>query len=180
MSEGVYAERMVLLAAVGALAIFLVGAELWPSRGSGGGVRGIGEGKTVSVDITLVTADANDLACAGDFTISGARCAFDREGNPWKEPASGGLLAPYMTTNNTLLLVPDLFSEPAIAKRLEEEPPAGKARSALRRFVATCQLHVEKKAKDFYVRWVPTAAWGHRAEAWVGKVSDCSIRDNKG
>lgn len=177
MSEGVHAERMVLLAAAGALAIFLVGAELLPTRT--GGIRGIGAGKTVDVDITLVTADANDLACAADFELGGARCAFDREGNPWKEEPSGGLLAPYMTTNRTLLLIADLFHEPAIARRLEEEPPDAKPRDALTRFTASCKLHAESKAKDFYVRWTPSASWGHRKEAWVGRVSDCTIRDPK-
>ncbi len=176
-SEGVNAERMILLAAAGALTIFLVGAELWPDRGLRSGIRGIGEGKTVPVEITLVTADVNDLACAADFTAAGARCAFDREGQPWKEAGPGGLLAPYMTTNNHLLLVPDLFSEPAIARRLEEEPPAGKSRDSLRRFTAACKLHAEKKVKDFYVRWMPTSGWGHRNEAWVGRISDCEIRE---
>lgn len=177
MSEGVHAERMILLAAAGALAIFLVGAELWPDRGPRGGIRGIGEGKTVPVDITLVTADVNDLACAANFTVEGARCAFDREGQPWREGGSGALLAPYMTTNNTLLLIPDLFAEPAIARRLEEEPPAGKARDSLRRFIASCKLHAQQKVKDFYVRWTPAAPWGHRSEAWVGRISECEIRE---
>lgn len=179
MSEGVYAERMVLLAAAGALAIFLIGAELWPNR-STGGIRGIGEGKTVPVDITLVTADVNDLACAADFTVDGARCAFDRDGQPWKDGPKGGLLAPYMTVNNVLLLVPDLFSEPAIAQRLAEEPPEGKPRNSLRRFTASCQLHAIRKVKDFYVRWTPTANWGHRTDAWVGRISDCTIKERGG
>jgi len=176
MKDGVYAERMVLLSVAGALAIFLIGAELWPAR-TAPSIRGIGEGKTVPVDITLVTADVHDLACAADFTVDGARCAFSRNGQPWKDAPTGGLLAPYMTVNNVLLLVPDLFSEPAIARRLAEEPPEGKARNTLRRFTASCQLHAIRKVKDFYVRWTPTAAWSHRDEAWVGRISDCTIRD---
>lgn len=166
---------MVVLAVAGALAIFLLGAEFWPGRAPTG-IRGIGPGKTVTVDITLVTADAHDLACAGDFEVGGARCAFDRRGDPWKEPPQR-LLAPYMTTNNVLLLVQDLFAEPAVARRLEDEPPAGKSRSELRRFVARCKFHAEQKVRDFYVRWTPTQSWGHRGDAWAGRVSDCVIRE---
>lgn len=177
MNEGVYAERMILLAAAGALAIFLVGAELWPSDGGARGIRGIGAGKTVPVEITLVTADAEDLACAADFTAGDARCAFDREGRPWTVGGPSGLLAPYMTTDGVLLLVPDLFAEPAIARRLEEEPPDGKARDSLRRFTAACKLRALEEVKDFYVRWTPNSGWGHRSEAWVGRVSDCEIRE---
>lgn len=178
MREGVYAERMVLLVAAGALAVFLIGAELWPG-GRSPSIRGIGEGKTVPVDITLVTADVHDLACAADFSVDGARCAFDRSGQPWKDAPTGGLLAPYMTVNNVLLLVPDLFSEPAIARRLAQEPSEGKPRNTLRRFTASCQFHAIQKGKDFYVRWMPTAAWSHRKEAWVGRISGCEIRERK-
>lgn len=170
-------ERMVLLLAAAALAIFLIGAELWPGPTvAPSSIRGIGAGKTVPVEITLVTADARDLACAGDAAVNGARCAFDRDGKPWRGERSG-LLAPYMTTNQVLLLVPDLFSEPAIAGRLAEEPFEGTSRADLRRFVASCSLLAQQKVKDFYVRWTPTGQWQHRADAWVGTLSGCTVRD---
>lgn len=173
----VNSERMVLLFAAAALAIFLIGAELWPDPSAGArSLRGIGAGKTVPVEITLVTADARDLACAADGAVRGARCAFDREGRPWRGERAG-LLAPYMTTNHVLLLIPDLFAEPAIAARLAEEPYEGKARNTLRRFVASCSLHAQSKVKNFYVRWSPTSAWNHHKEAWAGTISDCSVRE---
>lgn len=170
-------ERMVLLFAAAALAIFLIGAELWPGPTVGSSsLRGIGKGKTVPVEITLVTADAKDLACAADAAVGGARCAFDRGGKPWRGERTG-LLAPYMTTSQVLLLIPDLFSEQAIAARLEQEPFEGKPRGDLRRFVASCSLHAQSQVKDFYVRWTPTGQWSHREDAWVGNVSGCTIRE---
>lgn len=176
MRDALNKERMVLLFACGALALFLVGAELWPSAGGQASApRGIGKGKVIKVDITLVTADSHDLACAGNHVVGDARCAFDKEGAPVTR--GGAVLAPYMTVGNALLLIPDLFDEPAIAQRLAEEPPAGKARNDLRRFVASCDLEGEEKVKDFFVRWMPTGAWQHRTDAWVGRISGCTIRD---
>ena len=131
-------------------------------------------GKSIPVSITLVTADERDLACAGDDEVAGARCAFVKDGSPWSEAATKPVLAPYMTVDNVLFLVPDLWSEPALARRLASDPPSVN-RELLRRFTAKCDMKVVGKAKGFYVRWEPAADWGHRDEAWVGTISGCSI-----
>jgi len=168
-------ERLVILAAAIALGIFLVFTELVPSA-KRRAPTSFAPGRTVPVRITLVTADYHDLACAADAVVGGARCAFAKDGKPSPAATAGkDLLAPYMTVDNTLLLIPDLWSEPALAQRLAEESPEGKPRSSLKRFTAACQLAVDEKVKGFFVRWSPTSDWSPRDEAWSGRISGCRI-----
>jgi len=142
----------------------------------------------IDVSITLVTADATALACSWDNQVGTSHCEFDASGKPWPSPeassslanagattAKPSLLSPYMTTDNVLFLIPDLWSEPAIARRFEQEPPGKFERDQLRRFYANCKMRLEQKAKNFKVRWQPTATWDDRNEAWVGRISNCSI-----
>ncbi len=169
-------ERLVILAAAGALAIFLIFTELAPNVGRPAAPSSFAVGKSVPVRITLLTADAFDLACAGDTPVGEARCAFVKDGQPSPVASAGvGVLAPYMTVDNVLLLIPDLFAEPALAKRLADEMPEGKSRESLTRFNASCQLQIDQKVEDFFVRWTPTSAWSPRKEAWSGRVSDCKL-----
>lgn len=168
-------ERLVILAAAIALGIFLVFTELMPSADRRAPTN-LAAGKTVPVRITLVTADAYDLACAADAPVGTARCAFTKDGKPSPAATEGtGLLAPYMTVDNTLLLIPDLWLEPALAKRLADESPDGKQRDSLKRFSAACQLAVDQKVKGFFVRWSPTSDWTPRDEAWSGRISGCKV-----
>lgn len=169
-------ERFVIIGAAAALGIFLVFTAVAPNLT----IRppaGFAAGKSATVRITLVTADAFDLGCAADFTVAGGRCAFGKDGKPSAppQPEDGGILVPYMTLDNVLLLIPDLWKEPALAERLNEEDPQGKARSALKRFNATCRLEIDRRVKDFFVRWLPTAAWSPQPSAWAGRISNCVI-----
>lgn len=168
-------ERQTILFVAASLAIFLLITGLFPDLGkTRTPLRGAEVGKRIPVAITLVTADFHDLACAGDQEVAGARCAFDREGRPRTAAPGAPVLAPYMTVDDVLFLIPDLWSEPALARRLETDPP-DVGRDKLRRFVARCEMTLLGKAKDFYVRWTPNANWSHRSEAWVGRIADCSI-----
>ena len=164
------------------LVLFLIFTALFPDVGLRKTSRSLAVGRTIDVSITLVTSDVRDLACAADDEVGGARCLFDASGNVRAELAtadetgrSARVLAPYMTTDNVLFLIPGLFAEPAVAKRYAEDPPTVD-RDRLRRFTARCQLKLEGRVKDVAVRWTQQAAFGPRPEgAWVGKVSDCSI-----
>jgi len=168
-------ERTVVVGAAIALAVFLIFTELVPNAGRKG-PAGFAPGRTVPVRITLVTADAFDLGCASDAQVGEARCAFTKEGAPAVSANQDrGVMAPYMTANHTLLLIPDLWLEPAIAQRLSDEPPQGKPRDQLKRFIASCDLRIERKVNDLFVRWQPTAAWSPRDGAWAGTVSGCKI-----
>jgi hypothetical protein len=164
------------------LVLFLIFTAIFPDIGVRKTPRRLGAGRTVDVAITLVTADTRDLACASDEAVGGARCLYDAKGNPRDglpvgddAGRSAEVLAPYMTTDNVLFLVPGLFAEPAIAKRFAEEPPTV-GRDRLKRFTARCSMKIEGRARDVAVRWEPTAAFGPQPDgAWVGRVSGCSI-----
>src|SRR3712207_7348631 len=57
-------------------------------------------------------------------TLFRSHCAFKYDGKPWPKGEGEEIIAPYMTVDNQFLLVADLFKEPALQKRLQEEPPA--------------------------------------------------------
>ena len=139
-------------------------------------------GETIEVAITLVTADAFGLACSSDQAFDGAHCGFDRAGDPWKPkagetPKPADVIAPYMSVDNVLFLIPGLWEQPVLKKRLEDEPPARipAEERENHRFTASCKLKVDSKIDNFQVRWQPGAAWGPRDTAWIGRVSDCKI-----
>ncbi|HEU4406609.1 MAG TPA: hypothetical protein VFS43_15185 [Polyangiaceae bacterium] len=137
-------------------------------------------GKTMDVSITLITADSLRLACASDDAFGNAHCAFKYNGERWERGQGEEIIAPYMTVENQFLLVADLFKEPALQKRLQEEPPQGKV-DELRRFNAHCKLKVEHKLGRLKVRWdnPPRGAWGDHDDAnWFGRVSDCTVTDS--
>jgi len=166
-------ERQTILFAAVGLALFLLVTGLFPDIGrTRTRTAGLAPGRKIDAHITLVTADANDLACAGEVEVAGARCAFRKDGSP--ADVRGPVLAPYMTVDNVLFLVPDLWSEPALARRLATDPP-NVPREQLRRFTARCEMTIRGKAEDFYVRWQPTADWHFHDQAWVGSIAGCSI-----
>jgi hypothetical protein len=140
-------------------------------------------GDVIDAGLTLVTADAFGLSCAADAKTAGnAHCAFNGQSTPWKaeNEAQGkpeNVIAPYMTVDNVLFLIPGLFTQPVLKKRLEDEPPAKFTKEQMeeRRFTVTCKLKVEQKFEKFKVRWGNSQPWGDRDEAWVGSVSDCKM-----
>lgn len=176
-------EQRAIAWTLATLVLFLIFTAIFPDIGLRKTPRRLAAGKTIDVGITLVTSDVRDLSCASDETVGGARCLYDSRGNlrsglPTGDAAgqSDQVLAPYMTTDNVLFLVPGLFAEPAVAKRLAEEPPTV-VRGSLKRFTARCQLKLEGQVRDLAVRWTPTAAFAPRTEAaWVGRVSNCKIQ----
>lgn len=175
MLSSVSSERQTILFAAVALAVFLLITGIYPDIGkTRTPTRSLAAGKSIPVSLTLVTGDSRDLACASSDEVAGARCAFDKDGNPWGEAGGKPTLAPYMTVDNVLFLIPDLWKEPALAKRLAEDPP-DIPREKQRRFTASCTLTAAERAKGFYVRWVPTMDWSHTPEAWVGRLSACTI-----
>jgi hypothetical protein len=139
-------------------------------------------GETIDLALTLVTADAFGLACSSDGNFDGAHCAFDKGGEPWKPkagetPKPADVLMPYMTVDNVLFVIPGLWEQPILKKRLEDEPPARipVEERENHRFTASCKMKVDKKIEGFQVRWAPTGAWSPRDSAWIGRVSDCKI-----
>ncbi len=135
-------------------------------------------GQVVDIAITLISADSIGLSCGSDQAVDGARCAFKQSGERQTEPIKPeDVIAPYMTSDNVLVMVPGLFTQPVLKKRVEDEPPTKFTREEMevRRFVTTCKFKPVDRLKNFKVRWQPTAGWGDKDSAWVGRVTDCRM-----
>src|SRR3569623_3397372 len=115
----------------------IVAGSLWSWRGKTAAQM------TVDAPISLVTADREDLACARGKAVGQYKCEFRAAGQPWPEaPAPKDKLAPYFTADRQMFLIPGLVAPPALAARYESEPPTGKPREQLKRFVARSRLRL--------------------------------------
>ncbi len=152
-----------------AVVVFIV----WTTWGRGSGT---GRGSTVQAEITLVTSDRDDLACASDKAVGPYRCEFRAPGTPWPDAfAPVDKLAGYFTLDRKLYVIPGLFEQPAIAKRYAEDEQRHLAREQRARFTATCRLKLVDHLKDFQTRWVKGGEWNHQDDAWVATASDCQV-----
>ena len=89
-----------------AVAIFIV----WTTWGRGGGA---GRGSTVQADITLVTSDRDDLACASEKAVGSYRCEFRAPGTPWPDAfAPVDSWPPISPLDQKLYVIPGLFEQP--------------------------------------------------------------------
>jgi len=132
-------------------------------------------GSSSVADLTLITADRNDLDCAASAGVGAYQCGFSDEKTA-RQIDEQNRLRPFMTAaDRRLFLIPGLFLEPAIAKRFESEPPAGKARNQLKRFTAKCKVKVVSELDGVKLRWTPTSAWEPPKKFPVATVSDCKI-----
>ncbi len=130
-------------------------------------------GATFEGDITLVTADRNDLDCSARAGVGAYQCAFsdDRTARTVEERSK---LRPFMTIDRRLLLIPGLFFEPAIEGRYKTEPP-NKPRTQLKRFSAKCEIKVVGLLDDVKARWAPDGEWEASGKVPVATVSGCQI-----
>jgi hypothetical protein len=160
-------EWLVIIAAA------VVAVPLWTWRGTWNQ-----PGMTMSATITLVTSDREDLSCAFDRRVAGYRCGFQGSTEPWPDPpAVAQTLAPYMTVNRQMFLLPALFDQPAIAARYQQESPAHVPRAQLKRFEVICTLKLREKVDQFKVRWEHSGTWGSSATAWVAEPTDCKLKN---
>jgi hypothetical protein len=139
-------------------------------------------GKEFEMTLTLITADERDLGCAADEKVGEFHCGFQAAARPWRESngdpgKAEDTLQPYMTIDNVNFLIPGLWKEPAVAKRLSEEPYAKYERDQLRRFNATCKMKIEGKMPKFKVRWEMNRPWGDSENVWIGSVRECKVSD---
>jgi hypothetical protein len=131
---------------------------------------------TVSAAITLITSDRDNLSCAMDRAVGPYRCAFVTPDRAWPEPvAPSQRLAPYVTVDRKLLLVPGLFEQPALAARYAAEPPEGVPRERLHRFSLRCELRLVERVDRFETRWSRNWPWGPQRGAWVAEPVDCRL-----
>ena len=148
----------------------IVAGSLWSWRGKSAAQ------KTVDAPITLITSDREDLACALGKAVGQYKCEFRAPGQAWPEaPAAKDKLAPYFTTDRQMFLIPGLFEQPALAARYKSDPPTGKPRDQLKRFVARCHLHLVEKVDAFQTRWATGTPFGPADGAWVAEPEDCKV-----
>lgn len=137
------------------------------------------EGAVVDADITLITSDRDDLACAMPRAVKGLRCELESADRAWvAQPSRAEMLAPYFTTDRRMYLIAGLFEQPALKARVQAEPPEGRPRDSLRRFTAQCKLRLVEKAAKFDVRWERGQPWNPAGDAWVGTPITCRVLDD--
>jgi hypothetical protein len=130
-------------------------------------------GSVAQADITLVTADRNDLDCLAEKGLGAYQCGFVDETTP-RQVEERDKLRPFLTVDRHLYLVPGLFLEPAIAERFKAEPPT-KPRDQLKRFTAKCKAKVAGELDSVKLRWSPTGSWEPPKKLTVATVSECKI-----
>lgn len=130
-------------------------------------------GSTVSGDLTLVTADRNELECAAAGGFQSYQCGFadEKQSRTLEDKVK---LRPYMTVDRQLYLIPGLFLEPSILQRFNTDPP-NKPRSELKRFTAKCKIKIIGEVNGVKLRWAPDGAWEPAKKFPVATVSDCAI-----
>lgn len=157
--------RTVLMVAVGVVALTVAGVVYMNRRGGADRWR---VGETVSVDITLIAADAKNLACAASDEVAGRHCAFEPGGKPWSKGPPGDdktTLRPYTTSDKKALLAAGLWSDPALSGTL---PTA--------RFEVRCRFQVEGMVKKPGIRWMATAPFSDTPGDWyAGTLSGCQV-----
>jgi hypothetical protein len=140
-------------------------------------------GNETQLRVTLITADAQRLACAHAQVVEGTHCAFGGDKLPWPKaenaPADDNapdVIQPYRTSpDNALLLVAGLWAQPDVAMRLHREPPAGVQSKRLGRFDVTCKVKFIGKFDEVQLRWDVGAQWQAERAAWIAKPISCTV-----
>jgi hypothetical protein len=126
------------------------------------------EGKSYDIDITLVSTDKQDLACASGTEIKGLHCGFESQARRWSKGDANDdkkMLRPYSTTNGIQFFAAGLWSEPALAP---DKLPAT-------RFSVKCKLNVAGKMPRADVRWHEGEGWNNVSDWFAGSVADCKL-----
>ena len=128
---------------------------------------------TVEAQLTLITSDHDQVACASDRTIGTYACGFDSAGKP-RGLVERDTLHPYMTVDRRVYLIPALFLQPNVERRYKAEP-GNAPRERLRRFTAKCVLKRVGELGGFKLRWDEKGAWSEPQTADVVTAETCEI-----
>ncbi len=143
----------------------VVSATLFAVRG-----HAAGAGDLVDAPLTLVPSDRDQLACALDQPVGGFKCAFRDSGAPAEPPvAKQSELAPYMTTERVMYLIPGLFEQPAFDNYFSIHHGSS-------RFTMDCKLRLVSFQTTYRVRFRPSDEWGNGQAAWVAAPVSCKAR----
>lgn len=125
------------------------------------------EGEKVDVEITLVSTDRQDLACASGTEINGLHCANESQGKRWSKGDPNDdkkMLKPYSTTNGINFLAAGVWTDPGLPEKLPNS-----------RFTLKCKLEVAKKMPRADVRWHEGEGWNSVTDWYAGSVSECKM-----
>lgn len=124
-------------------------------------------GGTRLVQITVVAADRDRLACSSALRFDGMRCGFDKPNVPHSSGSRSREteLQPLNTVEHQLFLAAGLWSSPAMQGPLPKE-----------RFTVFCNLHVVGGVKSAALRWSENGPFEPLAiPVPVGMLSDCEL-----
>lgn len=166
-SAGLGKSVALFVMVVGGLSLLMLVLGNEP-RGGPAGPPKWNDGQTVDVDITLVSTDRTDLACASGTEIKGLHCGFESTSKRWSKGDPNDdkkTLRPYSTVNNINMLAAGVWSEPALAA---DKLPGS-------RFSIKCKFTVAGKMPRADVRWHEGEGWNNVTDWYTGHVSDCKM-----
>lgn len=166
-SAGLGKSVAIFVAVVGGISVLML--ALGNERGTQGpAAPKWTDGQVVDVDITLVSTDRQDLACATGTELKGLHCQFESQTKRWSKPDANDdkkMLKPYSTTNGINFLAAGVWSDPALSG--ENLPKT--------RFAVKCKLTVAGKMPRADVRWHEGEGWNNVSDWYTGSVSDCKM-----
>lgn len=152
-------------------------------------------GKVEEIELTLVTADYDKLACALDKEVAGTHCEYKSESEKWPKAPDAPLdnnrkdvIQPYSAVpDNALILVAGLWAQPEVAMRLHAEPPQNTPTKNLARFIARCKVRPIERVENASIRWNTGDAWAKgilrlnegrtQVAPWIAVTESCTVRN---
>jgi hypothetical protein len=126
-------------------------------------------GDVADVEVTLVKADRQELACASVDEVAGMHCQFEAASKGWSKGGDPNddkkLLKPYTTTDRIQFTAAGLWTDPGMAP--DKLPPT--------RFSVKCKYKVEGKLNNVGVRWEQTGQWYNQEGWYAGTLSNCAL-----
>ena len=140
-------------------------------------------GTKTKLKLTLITADANRLACAHEQAFGEIHCGYKSEKERWPRDPSAPLddnnanvIQPYRTSpDNKFVMVSGVWAQPKVAWRLHREPPQGTPLKQLSRFVVRCDVTFLGRLDNVKTRWAPAGRWQAEKFAMVARADSCDV-----
>jgi hypothetical protein len=149
------------------LAAFALAVPLWRLKS-----HSLGRGDVVEEPITLVPEDNGKLACKRDRPVGRYVCAYGTMDHRRDVGGDAGhVIAPYMTTERALYLIPGLFEQPEVAAFVSRRVEGT-------RFTARCKLRLVEVVSDYELRFRDDTPWGKGQPAWVAEPLSCTVANN--
>lgn len=148
------------------LAALALSVPLWRMKS-----RALGPGDVVEEPITLVPEDQRKLACMRNRPVGRYSCAYRTRVQRSDTSNAEHVIAPYMTTERALYLVPGLFEQPEVTAFVSRHVEGT-------RFTATCKLRLVEVVRDYELRFRDDTPWGPGQPAWVAEPVSCTVSTN--